>query len=274
MPISCPLRFQPLSDADFAAIDRSVMGCCYASQNALGRLCDERVYESDVAARLHAQGTNDVQTELPVTVTHEDFAKTYRLDLVVGGMVYEFKTVAAFAPEHETQAIHYAALTGAERVKLVNFRSVRVEGQLLRSPLWRVDRSRFEVGKSRWRPLCDSCVALLTRMTALLGDWGAFLAVDLYEDALVHFFGGETQCLRRLPVVRNGLPLGTHRIACHALDVGFLVTALTHDSSAHESQLVRLLHCLPLRGLQWFNLNHTRLELVTLSNGTRTEAKE
>lgn len=110
MPIHCPLTIGPLSDAAFAETDRVVMGCAFASQNTIGRLCDERIYENDLAARLRAEGMTEVHTQIPVTVTHLGFSKTYRLDLVVSQMVYELKVAAGFASEHEAQAIHYAAL--------------------------------------------------------------------------------------------------------------------------------------------------------------------
>lgn len=274
MSIRCPLQLRPLPDEAFEAIDRRVMACCYASQNTLGRLCDERVYQNDVAARLRATGAFEVHTQVPVTLTHECYTKIYRLDLVVGEMVYDFKTVTAWASDHDTQAIHYAALTGTDRVKLVNFRSEKVVGRLLRSPLWRVDRRRFTVMQDRWMPLSDACPGLVARMTALLSDWGAFLEARLYEEALVHFSGGETSCLRRLPVTRDGFELGTHRVACHAADIGFLVSACAGAATAHEQQLRRLLHCLPLRGLQWINLNHADVQFITLRKGKETEARE
>lgn len=274
MPIHCPVPIRRLSNEAFESIDRVVMRCCYDSQNTLGRLCDERVYENDVAARLRADGVSDMHTQVPVTVTHESFIKTYRLDLIADGMVYEFKTAEAFAPDHDTQAIHYAAMTNTDRVKLVNFRPVKVPGHLLRSPLWRVDRRRVSVTRNRWQPLSDNCTDLAARMTTLLGDWGAFLEAPLYEEALIHFCGGESRCLTRLPVCRDGIELGTHRIACHAEGVGFTLTAFSAAADAHESQLRRLLRCLPLRGLQWLNLNHAELQLVTLAReGKGMEAK-
>ena len=274
MPIHCPLLFQPIADIDFATIDRIVMGCCFASQNHLGRLCDERVYENDVAARLRAQGVADLHTQVPVTVSHGSFTKTYRLDLVVKGIIYELKTVAAFAPDHEAQAIHYAALTATDRVKLINFRSPRVDGWLLRSPLWRVNRREFAVNRIRWKSLSEPCEVVLSHLIALLGDWGAFLEAGLYEEALVHVAGGESRCMGRLPVVREGLQLGTHRMACLDAKVGLLVTAFSNEAAAHEAQLRRLLRCLPLRGLQWFNLNHAELQAVTVIDGKGMEAEE
>lgn len=274
MPIHCPIRFQPLSDAAFASIDRAVMRCCYDSQNTLGRLCDERVYESDVAARLRAEHGFEVQTQVPVTVTHDGFVRIYRLDMVVDRMVYELKTVEVFVAQHDTQAIHYAAMAGTDRVKLINFRPPKVIGRLLGSPLWRVDRRRVSVRRARWRTLSGNCADLAERMTALLGDWGAFLEAPLYEEALVHFCGGEPRCLTRLPVYRDGIELGTHRFACHADGVAFTLTALTGAAEAHELHLRRLLRCTPLRGLQWMNLDHAELQFVTMeSQGRGMEAK-
>lgn len=267
MPIHCPISLAPLPDAEFDAIDRVVMACCYAAQNQLGRLCDERVYENDVAARLRGEGFTDVKTQIPVTLTHQSFSKTYRFDLVVGRMLYEFKTVSALAPEHDMQGIHYAVLGSTDRVKLVNFRPPKVVGRLLRSPLWRVDRSKIVVHQERWRPLTDACATLVGRTKSLLGDWGAFLEARLYEEAMVHFFGDEAHGERCLPVVRDGLELGTHRLPCHAVDVGFVVTALSKEAVAYEAQLQRLLRCLPLEGIQWLNLKHAELQLVTLRKG-------
>src|SRR6185503_17517760 len=144
----------------------------------------------------------------------------------------------------------------------------------LRSPFGRVDRRKVAANDTRWQLSSDACGALADRIKALLADGGAFLEARLYEEALIHFFGGETHCERRLPVTRDGLELGTHRLPCHADGVGFVVSALTREAAAYEAHLQRLLHCLPLRGIQWLNLNHAELQLITLSGGKGREAKE
>jgi GxxExxY protein len=267
MPIDCPLNIHPITDAAFDSIDRLVMACCYASQNELGRLCDERVYENDVAARLRAEGMKDVHTQVPVTVSHDTFTKTYRLDLVVSQMIYELKTVAAFAPEHDTQAIHYAVLAATDRVKLINFRPARVAGRLRRSPLWKADRTQVAIDRQRWEALSDHCLPLADCMRDLLSDWGAFLEARLYEEALMWFCGHKSPRMDRVPVVRDGIRLGTHPLPRHARDIAFLVTAFTDEAAMHESQLRRLLRHLPLRGVQWFNLQHANLQLITVTPG-------
>ena len=42
------------------------MGGAFASQNELGRRCDEQTYEKDVAARIRASGFSDVRTQVPI----------------------------------------------------------------------------------------------------------------------------------------------------------------------------------------------------------------
>lgn len=81
-PITPSLHLEPVSDDDFAIIDKAVMRSAYAVHNKFGRLFDERVYENDLAARLRAEGF-DVHTQVPVLMTHGGFEKTYYLDLIV-----------------------------------------------------------------------------------------------------------------------------------------------------------------------------------------------
>ena len=266
MPIHCPLTIRPLADEEFAVIDRSVMTCAYASQNELGRLCEERVYENDVAARLRALGFTEVHTQVPVTVSHGSFAKTYRLDLVGNQMVYEFKTATDFVAEHDSQGIHYAVLLSVDRVKLLNFRSAKVTGRLKRAPLFAGKNREIRVVATDWRPLSDRCGSLTGQMKELLQDWGAFLEARLYEEALIHFSGGEAVCVSRLPLRRDGIPLGHHRMACHAANLGFVVTAMTDGWLDYREHLRRLVRFTGLRGNQWLNLCHAELQLLTIEN--------
>jgi hypothetical protein len=91
MPIHCPIRIACLDAEEFEALDYRVMGHAYASQNELGRLCDESAYEADLKGRLMADGFRAVHTQLPVTVSHRDFSKIYYLDLIADDALYELK---------------------------------------------------------------------------------------------------------------------------------------------------------------------------------------
>jgi len=264
MPVECPISFRRVPDFEFGEIDRQVMACAYTAQNELGRLCEERVYENEIAARLKADDLIDVQTQVPIVVSFEGFTKTYRLDMVAGGLVYELKVANNFTPAHDAQIYNYAALLDLDRIKLINLGMPQVEGRLRRCPFARIDRHKITVNRSRWNILSSSCEKLASTSESILRDWGGFIDDRLMEEALVHFCGGESTCAKRMPVARNGTTLGHHRLLLHSPDVAFSVTAMGRDASAHERQIRRLLNLLPLRGWQWMNAHHTELRLTTI----------
>jgi len=264
MPIACPLAIRNLTQTEFDERDAIVMRCAYASQNALGRLCDERVYENDLALRLRAEGFPSVHTQVPVTVTHEGFEKLYRFDLVADNALYELKTVAAFVPEHDAQILHYAMLAAVNHAKLLNFRTARVQGRLRFNTLTNSERHHVNWDDAGWRPLSPECEALKQCARALLKDWGASLDYRLYQEALVHFCGGEAACLRRVPIIRAGVELGSHAVQCHGDQVCFLVTAFTNEVNSQRSHIERLLGLTKMRGVQWLNLNHMTVQFITI----------
>lgn len=263
MPINRTLDLADVSDEDFALIDEAVMRCAYATQNKFGRLFDERVYENDLAARLRAEGF-DVRTQVPVTVTHGSFEKTYYLDLVVNQMLYELKVVAARLPEHKAQALHYAMLQNIQRVKLINFGEPKVRGQLCRNSMTDASRHQPKLRRSGWRIITPQCDRLIKHFKTLITDWGTHLSARLYNEALVHHFGGEAGCLQRFEVRSDGMMLGTHLVHLHAPDFAFFVTSITENPPAFRHHLDTLLNHSQLSGIQWINLNHSRVEITTL----------
>src|SRR5580698_6452788 len=150
MPIHCPITIAALNADEFEKLDYRLMGHVYASQNELGRLCDECVYEADLKARLLADGFRSVQTQVPVTVTHRDFSKTYRLDLVADNTIYELKAETNLVVEHDTQLFNYMFLLGIQRGKLLNFRPSKVQGKIIATGLTFEARRRFTETSDYW----------------------------------------------------------------------------------------------------------------------------
>lgn len=268
MPIHRTLELRCVGDADFEAIDKAVMRCAYATQNRFGRLFDERIYENDLAARLRAEGF-EVHTQVPVGVVYGSFDKTYYLDLVVNHMVYELKVVAALLDEHEAQALNYAMLLDVRRIKLINFGDVKVRGHLLRNAVSEADRHQAVFDKSGWRNLTPQCECLFAHLCAVLKDWGTHLSSRLYNEALIHHFGGEAGCVQRLAVNAEGAVLGTHPVPMHSSGHGFAVTALTRNQTSYRRHLETLIAHTDLRSVQWINLNHSRIEFTTVEGDDR-----
>ena len=48
-----------------------------------------------------ADGFREVYVQQPVIITHGDFSKTYFLDLIADGALYELKTVTSLSGEHQ-----------------------------------------------------------------------------------------------------------------------------------------------------------------------------
>lgn len=264
MPIHCPVQIKPLDAAVFEALDYRVMGHAYASQNELGRLCDECAYQADLKARLLNDGFRLVLTEVPVTVTHRDFSKKYYLDLVADDAIYELKADAAFTSAHEAQLLNYVFLLGIPRGKLLNFRPAKVQGQILATSLTPETRRRFTITTERWLEPTPECGMLRQTLHDLLNDWGAFLEVGLYQEALIHFMGGAAKVEQRVNLSRCGIDLGGQRMSVHSPGIAFRLTAVSEGQQHVESHLRRLLALTNLKAIQWINLNHAQIEFTTI----------
>ncbi len=156
-------------------------------------------------------------------------------------------------------------LLDIRHLKLLNFRTPRVQGKLCFNPITEELRCQYQIDDSQFRELSTGCRDLVAALRALLQDWGAFLEVRLYEEALIYFLGGQGECVRRIELLRAGKLLGTHAITMHSLTHFFVLSAVTHDADAYGQHLLRLLRLTGLAGLQWINLNHHRIEIVTLT---------
>lgn len=265
MPIHRSLDLRSISDAEFEQIDTAVMRCAYAAQNRFGQMFDERIYENDVAARLRAEGF-EVHTQVPITVTHGSFQKIYYLDLVVNQMLYELKAVSCLLSEHDMQALHYAMLQEVRLVKLINFGEHRVRGKLLPNAIHGVSRHQPKLKNLGWHLLSDRCERLVQQLKEVIHDLGTHLEVRLYNEILVHCFGGEPNCLQRAEVSVDGETRGTHLLQFHSAEHAFTMTSFSEPQTNYLRHLEVLLRHVPtLTGVQWINLNHSRLQITTVT---------
>jgi GxxExxY protein len=270
MPILPSIHLNALSDDEFATIDKIVMRCAYAVHNKFGRFFDERIYESDLAARLRAEGF-DVQTQVPILVTHGNFQKTYYLDLIVNHMLYELKTASTLTCDHKAQALHYAMLQNVRLVKLINFGERQVIGKLLSNALYERERYNFILKTQNMRFFTQHCERLVDYLRKLICDWGTHLSNRLYNQALVDHFGGEAHCVHRIEIENNLRILGSHSVQLHSEDYAFVVTSLSHDHSSYHQYLNALLAHSKLKGIQWINFNRSEVEVTTLECNENTK---
>jgi|ERR1035438_2196495 GxxExxY protein len=265
MPITTHISLHPMEQEDFARLDYQVMRHAFECQNQLGRLCDEVIYQNDLAARLEAAGLPALK-EVPVTVTHRDFTRIYSLDWVVANAaIYELKTAAALVGTHEAQLLNSLFLCGSRQGKLINFRPTSVESRFLNATLNQAERRQFAVEADRWEERDPTDQAFRERLLGMLQDWGCWLDLDLYTEALIHFAGGEGRVAQQLPLTRGKVCLGRQPFHLLNPETAFRVTGMTEETEDYERQLRCLLRLCPRRAIQWVNLARQRVQLVSLT---------
>ena len=260
MPIRCGVSVSKLSTDEFRELDYRVMRHAFDSQNELGRLADERIYQADLAARLQSAGMM-VSREVEVQLLHREYRKSLFLDLIVAEQaVYELKVVKAITDAHIGQLLTYLHLLDLPHGKLINFRSTNVESQFVNAPLGSGQRLSFSVndaefeGDDRFRDL----------VVDLLRDWGTSLTLSLYQEAVVSLLGGIKAVETMLPINRNGVLLGRQRFHLAEPENAFKLTAMNRDASAYRSQLARLIQFSPLNAIHWINIAHHEVTFTTI----------
>lgn len=251
MPITCGMRIEPLTTEEFAALDYRVMSCAYASQNQIGRLADERIYEALLACHLEKLGLS-CRRKVPIHVEHNTFHKTYFLDAIVDCCgVYELKTVSQLTGEHVSQLLTYLHLLNLTRGKLINFRSAKVESQFINAPLSASTRRAFEVKRQNTNGT-DYLVELVLEM---LRDLGTALSLSLYQEILVHLLGGEESAVAMIPLTYGDSTLGNQRFYLANSTESFHITCFRNVTEQYEQHLQSLLHLSPLDATHWINID-------------------
>ena len=266
MPIEVqggPLRV--FTQDEFHDIDRAAMRIVFDVHNEFGRFLDEVIYKREIAARC-AQSGIPTRREVRIHVTHESFHKEYSIDAVFShGVIYEMKAVEWLAPVHDAQALNYVLLAGTRHAKLVKFRTERVQWRFVSTRLTPETRKDVTIDDSQWRVVDERSAQLKQCMVDLITDWGAFLACNLYRDALACVLGDKAPGIRRIPIYSDQQIIGDQEAHLSSERVAFTVTAVTESPGRMRTHLARFLAHTRLDHLQWINLNHRRIEFITLS---------
>jgi GxxExxY protein len=266
MPIEVSTRIQAYDQEQFHALDRRIMGVVFDVHNEFGRLLDEELYKCEIAARCAAIGLEPAEREVRIRVSHESFIKDYFMDLLFcRGFMLEGKAAERLVAAHRGQSLNYLLLAGLKHGRLVNLRTERVQHEFVSTTLTPEERRRFSVEEDDWVELNAESRQLKARMIELLEDWGAFLYVNLYREALVHFLGGSDSVCKAVEVFSGSRRVGAQDLNLLGEETGFALTTKQEGAGAMRDHLGRLLDHTPLKAIQWINLNRHRAEFTTLS---------
>ena len=177
----------------------------------------------------------------------------------------EAKVAERLVAAHRGQALNYLLLAGLKHGRLVNLRTERVQHEFVSTTVTPAERRRFSVEEGDWVELNAESRQLKARAIGLLEDWGAFLDVNLYREALVHFLGGSASVCKAVEVFSGSRRVGAQNLNLLNEDTGFALTTKQAGTGAMRDHLWRLLEHTRLKAIQWVNLNRHRAEFTTLS---------
>jgi GxxExxY protein len=227
----------------------------FAIHTEFGRFFDEKIYKRELAARMR-----DVQLEAPVDVTHKCFTKRYQADMIVRGCgLFEFKAAEAIHPKHRGQGIHYLLLFNLPHGKIVNTRPEQVEHEFVNCHLQLDDLRKPQISSEGWDSTVPGAEIFRDTLVALMQDWGTGLEAPLYEEAIIHFLGGEPQVERFVPVIGSSGQLGEQRMRLATPEVAFKITSFPEREDAFAIHAQKLLRHTPLKAILWANVTNTQV---------------
>lgn len=264
MPIECLFDVEPISQSQFHEIDHLVMHHAFDIQNELGRLCNESIYQAEIIHRCKQKGLKAV-SEGEIVVSLDSFRKSYYLDALVSvGSIYELKAVSDLNGGHESQLLNYLFLSDVRYGKLLNFRSSSVQYRFVSTNIDSERRFSFVVNTDHWDEHLSSSVALQSLVVRLLGEWGAFLDVSLYQEAIVHFLGGEDNLMRFVDILVNKRVIGHQKMYLLDEKTGLHVSSVIRHAGAYQKQLSKILQHTSIEQIQWVNFSRETVQLTTL----------
>ncbi len=266
MPIEPQTEIRVFNQEEFHALDRRVLGVIFEVHNEFGRFLDELLFKREIATRCAERGICPAEREAAIRVSHDGFARDYFMDLLFDhGLMVEAKTVEKLGPPHRQQTLNYLFLTGMQHGRLVNLRTDRVEHEFVSTKLTAARRRVFSVVDNEWRDVNTESAWLKTKLAELLQDWGAFLEVSLYREAITWFLGGPSVVCRPVPVLSGSKSIGSQTVHLLTDDTAFALTAVTAARDAMRDHQSLFLRHTPLKCIQWVNFNRHRIEFATLT---------
>ena len=257
MPISLDFEPKRISRREYHSMDYEVMSFVFEIQSEFGRMLDEKVYQNELAHRCREMGL-EVRTEVPIRISFEGFSKSLSMDLLLDRCIdYELKASERLVPAHHAQTLNYLLLAGMNWGKLVNMRPLSVEHEYVTTSMVGADRYKTVVRSADWKEVDNESDWFRDVLERMIADWGAFIEVGLYREAICHFLGGEDVVTRRVPVQVDGREVGTQRAYLLNDKTAFLITAVKKDMGRYERSLRKMFRLLPLQAMQWVNFkNH------------------
>jgi GxxExxY protein len=266
MPIECEIEIEAVDQDEFHQLDKSVMRHAFDIHNSMGRFCDERIYQNELATRCQSSGFESAR-EVEIRLTHGSFSKSYFADLLINrSVIYELKAAETLAPAHENQLINYLLLTDTRHGKILNLRSPSVQSRFVSTTMTRQDRMKYRLNATAWANNNIAANDLRNHLLGIIEDWGVCLDLNAYREALLHVTSGPDSGLLPVAIHSPDRIIGFQKMCLLTPDTAWHLTALKSSRAPHEKHVLRLLSHTRLKRLHWINLNQNEIHFRTIKN--------
>ncbi len=266
MPIHYEIDTKSISDKEFYSIDYKIMGLAFSIHREMGRLWNEDIYKNELANRCRKLGYFDVCTELPINISHLDFKKSYYIDLLINNaIIYELKSVKILTGEHKNQTLNYLFLLGLQRGKLINMRPPSVEHKFVSTNITIKNRYDFLILNTQWFNLDEESLWLKKLMENLIQDWGVYLDINVYYDAIYYFRGGKDNIIKKVDITIDSKIIGSQKVHMLNSETAFHISSIKKGNKSYEKNIYRFIKYTPIKGVQWINFNRDKITFKTIT---------
>ena len=148
--------------------------------------------------------------------------------------------------------------------KLINFRSSSVLYRFVSTQIDSERRFLFSVNTDQSDGSLSSTSILRDLVVRILNEWGAFLDINLYQEAIVHFLGGEGNLMQPTNILVNERVVGHQNMYLLDSETVLHVSSVVRHENTYRTQLNRMLQHTALKQMQWLNFNRETVQLITL----------
>ena len=154
-------------------------------------------------------------------------------------------------------------LTNVNHGKLINFRTSSVEYRFVSTTLDIHSRGDYNINLETFDNNKKS-ILLVDIIRDLLKDWGAFLDLNLYHEAVIYFLGGKEKVMTPIDIVRDSRVIGQQAVCKLDERIAFHFSALTKNFKSYERNIKRLLSHTKLDSIEWVNFDKRNIEFKTI----------
>lgn len=259
-----PIEHLPVIAIDqpaFKKIDYIVMGLAYETHNEIGRHFDEAIFKNSLITKL-AKGDLEISLESPIKLTHQNYEKTFFVDLIVNRSVpYEFKVSKDFHPKHIAQLLQYLHLLDLRHGKLINSGKKSVEGRFVSTNFTQLKRKKFRIDTHEMDRDAE-CLEVLNSFEGLLYDWGTSLETCTYLDALTAILPSASK--DRVDIYFNQAKVGSVELTRISPRTALTLTAFSQSANGYRKHLANILSLSTLERILWINMNKQNIQISTL----------